>query len=360
MMRIPQHSYYSFFFLLLCALFASPLHAQTSSRLLCTINNITAVCPTTGLADNLGDFTELFEDYTGDLADSFVEAHTIGNLTIMPQVAGMRLNLLTVGGQLSMGWVKRQDQQLSTESGESLENLTSGGLNPQLLFYTGVNIGTLFSLITLGSDVLDNIDLYFGVFTLEFNYTDLLGVDIIEFENKITYLGLRYQLIDSIGLAILAEWLGLSIRGSYINSESNVRLEEEDAEDSNSYMVAGLAWRGFSELIVDSRMQTGAFEINTGLRVLYFLTFTMSYGIAYHLGRTSVLFYREGDIYLNDAQLPGSLIAEVSSKSHLKQWSYHYTKAGVEMNFPFTRIGAELSFKEDGFLGVSLALRLDI
>ncbi len=324
-----------------------PLQAQT-------VDCQGAACPPTALLNSVRDSFE--QEYGLSLADSFANAHAIANVGAIPYIGGISLNFVTVGAQLNAGIEKSEKMDFSNLTGAEL-----GGVVPVALIYGGVNLGILKVLPGLNElEALKDIDVYVGKLKIGTSYSDVADIDRVKTENDTLYLGIRYQMVDPISIPILLTWQGISIQYGYVTSSLDITVEDEDDSSSERLGIPGFEWLGENKIVLDSEVNSHVIGINTGFRLLFFLSLTVGGGFSYHSGETNVDISREGNLYLTDTEVDARLRVAVNNKDELETYRLKFYKAGLEFNIPFLRFGVEGTVVKNSLYSVSVGTRIDI
>ena len=304
---------------------------------------------------------QLREDYGKGLAKSFSEAHVASNLALQPYIGGLKLDHFTLGAKFSGGLEKTGGQKTNPSGRESKRPEALKGAAVQIFGYGGVNLGFIFGLLGASTDFLDDTDVFIGKLNVNTRVNELPGFPgaSATFRSKASYAGISHSIIDSFGWAILGQWLGLSFSASYLDSALDVILRLKDKDDSTEFQFQDFNWLGSMEVELASREYSHSFELNTGVRALYFLTITMGGGVSFHSGRTLVKLSRSGKIYRDNIEINANFIATLSDLQYTKEERYYYYKAGAEFNLPFTRIGVSGYYVNKNLYGASLDTRLD-
>ena len=337
--------------LLLALSYPSLLRAQV-------LNCTGSACPPEILnnIDSLGDTLKI--NYGRQLASTFSRAHAISNVALLPHIADVSLGLFTVGIELSAG-LDKSSFDLEGGSSSGIEQADFKGTFSQGLTYGGLNLGLLSTFLGMESDVLDSIDVYFGLTNAEINYPLGHGFDSLEYNFNTLYLGLRYQLIEDFGIFI-AGWQGLSFHIGRIISKTNIKLEDEDDDPDERFKIAGFNWQAANEIELKSEADTTIMELNTGFKIL-FLSISLGAGIAYHFAETNVNFSRSGNLYSSDTELDAVLNAEFENRSGLEAYRTYYMKMGIEFGLiPFTSIGVEGVYHSKDLYSIGLGTRVNI
>ena len=221
--RTQKHRSKSFFRLSLSLFiglaFACPSISELRAQ---TLSCSGSACPAEILnnIDSLGNLLEI--NYGRRLADSFSSAHAISNVALIPHIADVSLGIFTLGVELSASFNKNDIESEGNTGASSIENPDFKGIYAQGLTYGGLNLGILSTFLGWGSNILDPIDLYYGQIKSEINASLGQDFDSLEYNFDTLYLGLRYQLIGSLGIFV-AGWQGLSLHLGRIVSKTKYR-----------------------------------------------------------------------------------------------------------------------------------------
>ncbi len=290
-----------------------------------------------------------------------LSAHNMVNIASTPYIGGVDLGLVTAGGQINVGIEKIEDRTEKTSSGASISKLDFNGIATQGLTYGGVSLGGILGIVGASNDFFDRINLFFGKSRFEAHLSALLNLDKTKYSFRNTYAGIRYQLIHAIGFSLLAKWQGLALHYGYIESFIDIEIEDADSDAQERFTIAGVGWRGENEFAIRSKAKTHVIELHTGVRVLFFLSATLGFGVAYTNGETEVDFDRTGNLYPGGVELTNAtLTADITNFEHVSSLRTFYYKPGLEFNLPFFRIGVEITYQDKKTTGYGISMRIDI
>ena len=353
-LRISYKNYFRYSFTLLLLIFLLYPSALTAQALTCT----GTLCPASIVddIDALGDL--LKKNYGRDLARGFGRAHTISNIALTPQISNLKLGIFTLGAQLGMGREKEETEFEDTAAGSNIKKPDFNGFFAQYFVYGGVNLGFIFSLLT-SSDILDSIDIYYGSGDVKINHPVSISIDTLEYTARSTYYGIRYQLINPIGIFIVG-WQGLSLHVGRVASKGSIKLEDEDDDPDERFGIGDFNWKAENEIEFTTSAKTSIIELKTAFQVL-FLYASIGAGLAYNTIDTRFTFNRSGNLYTGSSQIDALLTADFTNRYDTQVSRMYYGRMGLEFSFiPLTRLGLEYIYNSDELSAFSIGVRIDI
>ena len=269
--------------------------------------------------------------YSQIASKNFSNAHAIANVTATPAIGDLKIsNTLTIGGSLQGGYDGEETVDADVES-FNLESIRLDGIIGHGLGYIGIN----FAVFDVYKDLLKNIDLYFGMGSIQYAGFIPQSTDTntrIGYLGESFYVGLRYKLIDASSQGYVA-YSGLSFHTGYIDSRSGAVIEKADTPDDDVELL-DYDWDGVNELQIDSKIETIIFELNTGFKLL-FLRLNVGGGIAFSDGETRLSILRRGALSNvvdgTNMDIDANVTIRVLNTNELENDSFIYTRYGIEI-----------------------------
>ena len=268
----------------------------------------------------------------------------MSSVSSLPYIGENRINMATLGSQVSYSLMKQNPKSIQTEIGEI------NGLNYPTRtiaygnYYFGFNLGD-----SLGIAPIDVI--------LAYNKSkSYVKIGPFDYDYDYAYIGFRYQFVENYNFKKEGIWKGLVVGFGYVSSLINYNNTQTDLENIT---LGNYKWESKKQTFnLRSDVISYPIELNTGFEI-YFLNFTFGTGIFFHSGTTSLNYTRDGTLTDSTGvkkDEPTSI--EIHSKIPDKTI---YGKMGVEINpFPYTRIGSEIVFGYKGNIAYNLNFRFSL
>ena len=329
----------------------------------------------------------LQKQYTDKVMSSMSEAAVLTNLN-SGMIGKGSVNRFELGLGAGAAGVKNDD--IIIKHGETvLPKMPNMGVALSPTLAAGVNLGWLLGGGAADKaskkNLLHRISLYAHGFSYKFNNgnIDRYTPDGMSMYGSISNAGVmaRFQLFQEKNtmLKLLGfNGLSLGLGYNYQRQAVHANYQDKNVPTVNFGPVEG-SWAGETKLDLDSRVRSTVFDLRTGFRVLYALTFLVGIGTSVNTGTSDLNVERSGPFrlgtdlslysaspelakYLNSTNTKfdqeGNL--SLSLKGHGKpEYRVHYVIAGTEINIANFKILLEGYMAEKSYaanLGFKFAL----
>ncbi len=317
-MRFLKAFSYTIFFVLLLVGILNSLTVDLRAQTITTCSNC---------GEKESTYTSVLQNAAGILGQGGLYSNqVISNIAAIPLNGDLSLNYFTLGFQQNHAYadiIGGPDFELS-------------GLNvaAQNMLFLGLSIGNLIKLS--GSNFnLEGLDVYFGKGFTTIGLNNILKIDKTSSKTNSTYFGIRYQLVDAKGASLLSKWQGLNIQLGYLDSSLDV--EVVDVDSSPTERTPNIEWMARNQLDYSGNTKSIIVQLDTSVRLVYFLNLNLGLGAAFSSGSNSVVFTRTTPEF----ECGCESIAKVEFKSIFEQQQNYYLKLGMEWSAPYFHIGIE-------------------